>query len=724
MSDSSDKPTSSVHSASFKHATLRWDADGLPLSDECDDYYFSKLDGLAETRYLYLEHNFLESRWQALTPDSDFVIGETGFGTGLSFLSSWQLWQQSAPQDANLHYLSVEKAPLRPEDLERSLALWPELKTLADQLIQQYPPVLHPGFHHLVFAEGRVRLTLIIGEACEGLEQLLQSTHPAHRRPQRGIDAWFLDGFSPAKNPDMWRSELFERVQQLSAPEATVATFAAATMIKRGLTQHGFQIHTGKGFGRKREMVYGKLIESAAIESPDSLPCNGFNSPYPVPWQVCNSQTSQTSKRQISKQQAPKPQDQHALIIGGGIAGCHTARALANRGWRVTLLERHEQLAQEGSGNPQGVLYAKLSHRQETLSDFNLQALQFAQRSYRSYWDEVFQKGVSSAGERCGVLQLASQEKSAHLHDQLSQSHGEQGLFSQLDAQQASAISGIDSPFGGLFFPQAGWINPARLCQWLTQHPNIDVVLNSSVDSVRYNETAQQWQVHTECAEYNAPTLVITTASHALNLVMEKSDALGKSNTLQELPLKPIRGQVSYVKATEESQALKTVLCGEGYLPPATEGQHCLGATFNPKMFDLSPNDDDHRRNLATMSTQAPALADTFVEEGVLGGRAALRCTTPDYLPMVGALPKYAELMEDFALLRKNARSNIPHAGRYWPGLFINVGHGSRGLTYTPLCAEILAAQIHGEPTPVGQPLQTALHPGRFWIRDLIRKKR
>lgn len=688
------------------HASLRWDAEGLPLSDEFDDYYFSKLDGLAETRYLYLQHNFLESRWQNLASGTHFVIGETGFGTGLSFLSSWQLWQQNAPEDACLHYLSVEKAPLRPADLARSLALWPELKQLADELIQQYPPVLHPGFHHLIFAEGRVRLTLIVGEACEGLEQLLQSSHPAHRRPQRGVDAWFLDGFSPAKNPDMWRPELFALVQELSAPEATVATFAAATIVKRGLKQHGFQIKTGKGFGRKREMVYGQLIEPAAIESPGDLPCNSFNAEHPAPWQIARHPRTLTRE------------NRHAIIIGGGIAGCHTARALAYRGWRITLLERHDQLAREGSGNPQGVLYAKLSHRAETLSDFNLQALQFAQRSYQNYWNDARRNGNQAAGEQCGVLQLATQEKAARLHQLLTQRHGEQGLFTPVNAEQARERSGIDISCGGLFFPQAGWINPGTLCQWLTNHPNIQVALNSTAENLSYKTDTQHWQVRTGNDTYSAPTLIITTASHALNLAFEKSD------TLQELPLKPIRGQVSYVKATQESLGLKTVLCGDGYLPPATEGQHCLGATFNPRNTDLSTNDEDHRRNLDTMTAQTPSLSETFVEEGLTGGRAALRCTTPDYLPMVGPVPKYEELLEDYALLRKNARANIPHAGRYRDGLFINLGHGSRGLAYTPLCAEILAAQLEGEPSPVGQQMQTALHPGRFWIRDLMRKKR
>lgn len=699
-------------------ASLRWDEQGLPLSDTFDDYYFSKVSGLEETRYIYLQHNFLSQRWQDLAPQQDFVIGETGFGTGLSFLCCWQLWQQTAPTNARLHFISVEKHPLRPEDLRRALALWPELKAEADALLQQYPAVLHGGFHHLVFAQGRIRLTLVIDEACRGLEQLLQSSHPAHRRPQRGIDAWFLDGFAPAKNPDMWRPELFALVQQLSSANATMATFTAAGQVRRNLAQHGFSVRTSKGFGKKREMVYGQLNTAYIAPASDDFPCNGFNSSHPVPWNIKRSTDSAGEQLQADLHTAPR----HAVIVGGGIAGCHTANALALRGWTVTLLEQHPQLAQEGSGNPQGVLYAKLSHRAETLSDFNLQALLFAQRAYRSYWSSA----TAQAGAQCGVLQLLDPEHTA----QLQQCYGQQALFTVVDATEASLLSGVEVTSGGLFFPQAGWLNPGELCQQLVAHPNINVMLNCRLDELAFDEQEQQWQLHgslldpqtgvvQRAVSQRTPTVVLTTASHARKLSLNNGESL-----TAELPLKPIRGQVSYVTASAASRALKTVICGDGYLPPAVEGRHCLGATFDPHQLDLALTERDHQRNLHTMVTQVPSLAHTFVQENIRGGRAALRCTTPDYLPLVGPLPKYTELLEDYALLRKNARANIPHPGRYWQGLYVNLGHGSRGLTYTPICAELLAAQLHGEPTPVGQSLQTALHPGRFWIRDLVRKKR
>lgn len=707
-----DAKMSDTAPATATHASLSWEDGGLPLSDTFGDYYFSCEGGLDETRYIYLQHNFLPERWQHLAPGQEFVIGETGFGTGLSFLCCWQLWQQTAAAGTRLHYVSVEKHPLRPEDLRRALALWPELHAEASALLQQYPEVLHSGFHRLAFAGDRIQLTLIIDDACSGLEQLLQSLHPAHRRPQRGVDAWLLDGFAPAKNPDMWRPELFALVQQLSAPNATVATFTAAGLVRRGLAEYGFTVYTDHGFGSKRDMTYGQLSRPYRPAAVDELPCNAFNSTFPVPWDAARSDSGNSSSR-------------HAVIVGGGLAGCHTANALARRGWTVTLVEQHAQLAQEGSGNPQGVLYAKLSHRAETLSDFNLQALQFAQRAYRSYWQHQADAGVAPAGARCGVLQLLDPESTA----KLQQRYGVQGLFTVVDAAEASRLSGVAVSSGGLFFPQAGWINPAMLCQQLVDHPQIEVVLNCRVEELNFDAEEQCWQLRgvrlkpergaQETFTERTPALVLTTASHARRLTLAGGEVL-----TAELPLKPIRGQVSYVTATPASAALTTVICGDGYLPPAVQGRHCLGATFDPHHLDLALTERDHLRNLHTMTTQLPSLADTFVPEHVSGGRAALRCTTPDYLPLAGPLPRYAELLEDYALLRKNARANIPHAARYWPGLYVNLGHGSRGLAYTPICAELLAAHMHGEPSPVGKALHTALHPARFWVRDLIRKKR
>ncbi len=301
-------------SSSIGHAQLQWDEDGQPVSSVFGDVYFSRANGLEETRHVFLQHNQLSERWQQLTAGEHFTIAETGFGSGLNFLAAWQLWLNTAPASAQLHFVSVEKFPLTKPDLQRALALWPELDEFIAQLLAAYPTFVGTGFHRLSFMDGRIKLTLIINDASTGFAQLLATTHPAFASQCAKIDAWFLDGFAPSKNPQMWSDALFTAIRQLSRAGTTAATFSAAAIVKQGLTLAGFTIQKVAGFGRKREMVKACMEQAPAIDYQDSLQSRSY-SPYPVPWTI-NTNTVAEKK--------------HALVIGGGLAGCTSARALAN----------------------------------------------------------------------------------------------------------------------------------------------------------------------------------------------------------------------------------------------------------------------------------------------------------------------------------------------------------------------------------------------------------
>ncbi|MGZ8252540.1 MAG: tRNA (5-methylaminomethyl-2-thiouridine)(34)-methyltransferase MnmD, partial [Methylophilaceae bacterium] len=287
-----------------QHASIRWQA-GQPYSTEFDDIYFSTESGLEETRYVFLAQNQLTERWRSMGADL-FTIAETGFGTGLNFLCAWQLWDEIAPQQARLHFVSTEQYPLTQADMQTALALWPELSEHSQQLLAQYPD-LSSGWHRLVFNQGRVTLTLMIGDANNTLPQL-----KAH------VDAWFLDGFAPAKNPAMWQPALFANMARLSHAGTSFATFTSAGVVRRGLEAAGFSANKVAGYGRKREMLSGH-----------------YQDPKPI-------------VRTVSV--VPKdtdPQSPQAIVIGGGIAGTASSHALARRGWQVTLIERHAELAQE-----------------------------------------------------------------------------------------------------------------------------------------------------------------------------------------------------------------------------------------------------------------------------------------------------------------------------------------------------------------------------------------
>lgn len=677
-------------STHIDHAQLQWDEDGQPVSSSFGDVYFSRANGLEETRHVFLQHNQLNERWQQLNAGEHFTIAETGFGSGLNFLAAWQLWLTAAPADAQLHFVSVEKFPLTKSDLQRALALWPELGEFTAQLIDAYPVFVGTGFHRLSFMDDRIKLTLIINDAAVGFTQLLATTHPTFANYCAKIDAWFLDGFAPSKNPQMWSNELFTAIRQLSHTGTTAATFSAAAIVKQGLKLAGFSIQKVPGFGRKREMVKARMEQAPVVDNQDSLQPRSY-SPYPVPWTIDAS--------------ASVPAEKHALIIGGGLAGCTSARALAKRGWTITLVERHAELAQEASGNPQGVLYAKLSPKNEAQAEFNLHALQFAQQFYRSRWNAI--------GEQCGVLQLAHCASEQQLHEQLREKFcAADELVEFVDAAQATTIAGVRLNQSALYFPKAGWVNPRKLCESLTDHPAIRVITDCAALSLE--RIVGDWQINNN-PELCAPVVIIANATDA------KSFAI-----TQHLPIKSIRGQITYLPATAASNPLKTLVCSEGYIGPAVDNQHCTGATFNLKDETRELRTEDHRTNLENL--RAP-LAELFnewktVDVENLRGRVAFRCTLPDYLPLVGAVPNEYTMLEDFAPLRKNARAAIHKTGAYHRGLFINIGHGSRGLAYTPLCAELLAAHINQEVLPLPRELANALNPARFLIRDIIKNKR
>ncbi|WP_299585933.1 bifunctional tRNA (5-methylaminomethyl-2-thiouridine)(34)-methyltransferase MnmD/FAD-dependent 5-carboxymethylaminomethyl-2-thiouridine(34) oxidoreductase MnmC [uncultured Microbulbifer sp.] len=650
-----------------KQADIQWREDGQPLSRAYDDIYFSSASGLEETRYVFLQQNALAERWANLNEHATFTIGETGFGTGLNFLAAWELWQETAPKSARLHFITVEKSPLHPQDLRRALALWPQLEAFSQTFIDGYPPLLAEGVHRLQF--GPVSLTLIIGEASEAL----QSLRLQQECRDRLVDAWFLDGFAPAKNPDMWTPKLFGNMASLSRPDATFSTFTCAGLVKRGLRDAGFALHKVPGFGSKREMLCGTL---------EALHHNDFKT---TPWHL----------------PATAPQRPESVtIIGGGISGATIARALAERGVRVQLFERGPAPGSGGSGNDQGILYGKLSPKPGPNGDFNLNALMFAQRYYRQYCPQLAHFN--------GLLQLAQTDKEQQLQQQISDAlalYRDQNLAQAISAEEASTLAGVALPFSGLYFPGAGWLEPQKVCTSLLEHENITRQHCHEVEMLARRQGL--WHLRAAGKDIEAETVILCGANDIRHFA-----------PAAVLPLRPIRGQVSRALATEASSQLRIALCGEGYVTPAHEGRQSFGATFKLKESATELRESEHRENLQTLSDLLPDLAAEFSTQAFTG-RAALRAATPDYLPIAGPIPNWESLQSTYANLRKNRKLLIGELADYQPGLYAMGGLGSRGFTYAPLTAELLASWIMGEALPVSAELALALHPARFAIRDL-----
>ena len=646
---------------------LIWGKNGTPVSKYFDDVYFSNVSGMAETHHVFLKGNSLEQRFSALEPSSCFVITETGFGTGLNFLCTWHLFNQTAPHDCQLHYISTEKYPLSTEEIEQALAVFPALKEYIAELCQHYPqsratPRATPI--ELNLAKGRIKLTLLIGDVLDTLPTLTEKT-----------DAWFLDGFAPSKNPDMWQHSLFTAMAEHSKQNTTYATFTAASVVRRGLHHCGFSVIKSPGYGKKRDMLHGQFMPER------------------------NGQTNQQPWYAPSAHRNP---ERSAIIIGGGLAGTSCARALAEKGWQVNIIEQHHQLATEASGNPQGVLYAKLSADNTPLSRFILQGYHYSlallNRLNLKDW------------QPCGVIQLSTNNKLTDRYKALDQQHPD-SLLQYLNKHQLTDIAGLPIEYDGLFYPQAGWVNPPSLCKALAEHPNIQVTLHTPISEIKKENN--DWLLFSEGKQIaKTRTLVIAEGTNSQHL-----------SQLQHLPLKAIRGQITQVAATETSQKLTSCVCGEGYIAPAVNGQHTMGATFNFKDNNPQVTDKDHQKNLGMQSfwfqSMHQALGGTDAE--IIGGRVGFRCTTPDYLPMVGAIVDYQRFIDQYAPLRKNMKHRFSDRVSYLEGLYVTTGHGSRGTLSCPLSGEILACMIHGDPSPLEENLHHHVNPTRFLVRALAR---
>lgn len=579
---------------------------------------------------------------------------------------------EQAPLSGNgsrLHFISVEKYPLTQADLRKALAAWPELAPLSQPLIDQWPlPV--SGCHRLLFADGRIRLDLWFGDIKEMLPQV---PHPATGL----VDAWYLDGFSPAKNPEMWTQDLFDDLARLARPDATLSTFTCAGFVRRGLIAAGFAMKKVKGHGSKREMLAGVREGKVPQQSI-------------APWYA-----------------RPAGREGEVLIIGGGIASAMTALSLVERGRHVTLLCEDGEPASGASGNRQGALYPLLNGEHDALSRFYSLAFGFARNRLLA-----LAKHHPVAFSLCGVTQLGYDDKSAAKLAKMSQGPFPPELMHPLSAAEVEQVVGLPCDADGVRYPLGGWLCPADLTRAAIREAQasgrLEVVFNATV--TRIAEEADGWRVESrDGRQWHAPNLVVA-AGHQLPTLLP----------FAELPLYPVRGQVSHVPTTAGLSQLKTVLCYDGYLTPAHNGAHCIGASYGRNQTDLAYRADEQEQNKARLQACVPHQRwPAEVDVSGAQARVGVRCASRDHLPVAGPVARLAALADHDVNAPADQQSALPlHAGLYVLGAL-----GSRGLCSAPLCGELVASEICGDPLPLAADLLEALHPARYWVRRLRRGK-
>ena len=579
-------------------ANLEFNAEGTPVSRDFDDVYFSNDNGLEETRYVFLDGNHLGTRFPE-HPRSLFVVAESGFGTGLNFLTLWQAFDcfRAAYPEATLqrlHFISFEKFPLTAHDLRLAHQRWPELAHWAEQLQTQWPPAIG-GCHRLILDDGRVTLDLWLGDINDLTDKLDDSMN-------QKVDAWFLDGFAPAKNPDMWSPHLFSAMARLARPGATLATFTSAGFVRRGLQEAGFTMRKTKGFGRKRDMLVGVMEQDLAI-------------PAQAPWFARRASTS----REVA-------------IVGGGIASALLSLALLHRGWQVTLYCADEAPATGASGNRQGALYPLLSAHDPALFQFFPAAFTFARRLYDSL-------PVAFDHDWCGVTQLDWDEKSQQKITQMLSLGLPEDIAHAVTAQQVAETAGVDTGCGGIQYPLGGWLCPAELTSAaiaLGQSRGLTVHYAHKVQSL--SRTAH-WKLRfADGKEAQHASVVLANGHHITQFTQTAS-----------LPVYPVGGQVSHIPTAPELSKLRQVLCYDGYLTPQnpSNGHHCIGASYHRGETDMQYSEADQQQNrqrLVDCFPDASWAKEVDVSEGQ--ARCGVRCATRDHLPMAGNVPDYDATLE------------------------------------------------------------------------------
>lgn len=573
-------------------------------STDFDDIYFSPDDGPAETTHVFLNGNNLPAAWAGRDV---CTIGELGFGTGLNFLMAASLFMKNNEAGQSLDYVAVERFPLSAAAIDA--ALRPFAGRIGAALFDEYIAALPPriaGYHRVSLCGGRIRLTLMIDDVAAALPGL---------RVPRGVDAWFLDGFAPAKNPAMWQPEIFAQMARLSAPGASYATFTVAGIAKRGLVAAGFTVEKRPGFGRKREMLAGRF-------TGDGMAWTGR-----VP--------------------------QRVAVMGGGLAGTAAAWALARRGIAPVIFERAPHIAAGASGNPVGLCNPRLSAARTPQSTVYAAGYGRAVKLF---------PGMDAGFTPCGNLHLAQDEDRTKKFTSATAQWGwAEDHMRWLDAAAAGDVAGAAMPCGGVWLPDTGAVEPGALCR--AYAAGIDARVGAEAVPQR---DGVGWRIDGEYFD-----------------ALVAANGMG-ARDLMDVPIEPVRGQVTFVRGGAAMPEIRANLCYGGYLGAARGGLYTVGATFQRGQDDVAPRPADDAENIAKLAAVLPMLADGMA---AVQSRAAVRCAARDRFPVAGAVDD---------------------------GLYLSTAHGSHGIVTSLAAAEMIADIMTGTVLSLPQESAGALSPLRF----------
>lgn len=634
------------------HPPLVFDESGTPLSTLYGDVFRSRAGALSEARAVFVEGCELPRRWAGCAApggSGSFTIVELGFGLGVNFLATLAAWRDRRDGPARLNYVSVEAHPLTAADLRRGLEALGRLDDDARDLVAQWPAAL-PGLHPLEFDAGSVTLTLCFGDAMALVPGL-----------RLGADAFYLDGFAPARNPRMWEPALLRALARLARPGATLATWSAAGAVRESLVAAGFDVVRVAGHAAKRHGLRGR---------------------YAPRWRTA-----------AAPAEPPRWPARSALVVGAGLAGAAVAAGFARRGWDVTVLESTGAPCGGGSAQPLCADHLHLSPDDNPLARLTRAGLLWRTRDV-----------AAKARAPLGKLVVDASDDEAARRPAMLERLGVPGSFARhLARDEASDAAGLALPRGGLWLPGCDALDPATLvAAWLG---TAGVTLRTGAPVGSLEPAGDGWTARDAAGRpiASAAIAVLANAGDATRLARVGSFALRR-----------VRGQSTLV-ARDRIGPLRCVLGGDAYAAPLGD-EILVGASFD-EGTDLEASLEVDRGNLARLARVIGGEPGDWLD-GSRPASVGFRYAAPDRMPALGEMPDETAAQRDAETLLRNGRLPLPRA----TGLYGAFAFGSRGVLWAALGARLLPALAEGDPLPLESDLLRAIDPGRFVRRALRRR--
>ena len=494
------------------------------FSEEFDDLYSSAKGAVAECNHVFIKGNNLNERFENLGENSKFYIGEIGFGIGINFLTTCKSWLDHTKLNQVLEFYSFDKYLFRLSDFKTLNVSCPDLKEYISELERNYPRNIQ-GAQKISLFGGRIILNLIIGEIDNTQEYI---------KLMDKVDAWYFDGFSPSKNPDLWSIKLFKCIHKSCHENTTFSTYTSSGLVKNNLTESGFNHSRAMGFSDKRHMLKGTV--------DTQLKKNTFNT--------------------------------KVAVIGSGIAGCVLSYTLAKKGIEVDLYEKSDSICSGASSHELLVTYPRLSAHDTAFGSFTLHSYIFATNFYKQLKTDAWKK--------TGVIILNHDAATEKRQSSLLEKRADGEIYRYIDPDEASEISGIDIKLNGLIYEDAGYILPEEMCKFLIESPKINIFTSSHIKSIKKNREFFNLNIGEKKFEYQ--NVCVCAGSETANIV-----------DIDGISIK--RGQVTHIESLDNVSRIKLPICAKGYISPRVNNIHLVGSSYSDSE-DTDLSEEEHLYNL------------------------------------------------------------------------------------------------------------------------------